>query len=88
MRFADSPDSERAVAVSAFDARFGGMERVLWCLSVSSRAALLAGESSPVLESLVRTIKSWWGVQGRPLGDEGSDGQGSGRVDDLVAGPI
>jgi len=40
------------------------MERVLWCLSVNSRAGLLAGESSPVLEALVWAIKSWWGVQG------------------------
>ena len=64
MKFADYPDSERAVAVSTFDARFGEMERVLWCLSVHSRAGLLAGESSPVLEALVWTIKSWWGVQG------------------------
>ncbi len=61
MKFADYPDSERTVAVSTFDARFGEMERALWCLSVNSRAGLLAGESSPVLEALVWTIKSWWG---------------------------
>jgi hypothetical protein len=64
VQFADYPDSERAIAVSAFDARFGEMERVLWCLSISSRAGLLAGESSAMLEALVWTIKSWWGVQG------------------------
>jgi len=64
VKFADYPDSERAVAVSTFDARFGEMERVLWCLSINSRAGLLTGESSPVLEALVWTIKSWWGVQG------------------------
>jgi hypothetical protein len=64
VRFAGCPDSERVVAVRTFDARFGEMERVLWCLSVNSRVALLAGESSPVLETLVWTINSWWGVQG------------------------
>jgi hypothetical protein len=60
VQFADYSDSERAVAVSAFDARFGEMERVLWCLSINSRSGLLAGESSPILEALVWTIKSWW----------------------------
>jgi len=64
VKFTDYPDSQRAVAVSMFDARFGEMEQVLWCLSVNSRAGLLVGESSPVLEALVWTIKSWWGVQG------------------------
>jgi hypothetical protein len=64
VKFTDYSDSERAVAVSTFDTRFGEMERALWCLSVNSRAGLLAGESSPVLEALVWTIKSWWGVQG------------------------
>lgn len=64
MKFTDYPDAQRAAAVITFDARFGKMEQVLWCLSVNSRAGLLAGESSPVLEALVWTIKSWWGVQG------------------------
>ncbi len=63
MRLTDYPDSQRAVAVSAFNARFGEMERVLWCLSLNSRAALLAGQNSPVLEALVWAIKSWRGVQ-------------------------
>jgi hypothetical protein len=54
----------RAVAVGAFNARFGEMERVLWSLSLNSRAALLARENSPVLAALVWAIKSWWGVQG------------------------
>lgn len=45
MKFADYPDSERTVAVSTSDARFGEMERVLWCLSVHSRAGLLAGKA-------------------------------------------
>jgi hypothetical protein len=57
-------DSQRAEAVAAFDSRFGEMERVLWHLSKNCRAALLAGESSPVIESLVWAIKSWWGVMG------------------------
>jgi hypothetical protein len=56
--------AERAAAVGMFDARFGEMEQVLWLLSVSSRPGLLAGESSPALEALVWTVKSWWGVQG------------------------
>lgn len=64
MKLTDYQDPERAVAVSMFDARFGEMEQVLWCLSVNSRPALLAGDSSPVLEALVWTVKSWWGVQG------------------------
>lgn len=64
VNLADYTDSQLAEAVSEFDARFGDMERVLWCLSAGSRASLLAGESSPALEALVWTIKSWWGVQG------------------------
>ena len=58
-------DEERAEAVRAFDALYGEMEKVLWCLSIHSRAALLDGDGeSPVLEALIWTIKSWWGVQG------------------------
>ena len=57
-------DAERSAAVATFDARYGEMEQVLWCLSVNSRAGLLVGESSPALEVLVWTVKSWWGVQG------------------------
>jgi hypothetical protein len=64
VKLVDYTDSQLAEAVSAFDARFGEMERVLWCLSVNSRAGLLAGESSPALKALVWSIKSWWGVQG------------------------
>jgi hypothetical protein len=56
--------AERAAAISLFDARFGQMEQVLWFLSARSRSGLLAGESSPELEALVWTVKSWWGVQG------------------------
>jgi len=57
-------DSQRHAAVSAFNARYGEMEQALWCLSVNSRASLLAGQSSPVVETLVWTIKSWWRVMG------------------------
>lgn len=64
MKLTDYTDAERDAAVATFDARFGEMERVLWCLSVNSRPGLLAGESSPVLEALVWTVKRWWGVQG------------------------
>ncbi|WP_300610171.1 hypothetical protein [Trebonia sp.] len=65
MKLTDLHDSAvRAAAVSLFDARYGEMEQVLWLLSVSSRSGLLAGESSPALEALVWTVKSWWGVQG------------------------
>jgi hypothetical protein len=56
--------SQRHAAVSAFNARYGEMEQALWCLSVNSRASLVAGQSSPVVETLVWTIKSWWGVMG------------------------
>jgi hypothetical protein len=64
MKLTDYTNAERAAAVAAFDARYGEMEQVLWCLSVNSRPRLLAGESSPALEALVWTVKSWWGVQG------------------------
>ena len=57
-------ESEKAKAVRTFDARYGEMERALWCLSKYARAPLLAGQSSPVVEALVWTMKSWWGVQG------------------------
>jgi hypothetical protein len=57
-------DSQRHAAVSAFNARYGEMEQALWCLSLNSRASLLAGQSSPEVETLAWTIKSWWGVMG------------------------
>lgn len=56
--------SQRAEAVSAFNARYGEMEQALWCLSRYCRPALIDGESNAVLEALVWTLKSWWGVQG------------------------
>lgn len=55
---------DRAGAIHAFDARYGEMERALWCLSRHCRAPLIERRPSPVLEELVWTIKNWWGVQG------------------------
>ena len=58
-------DQERAEALREFDALYGEMEKVLWCLSIHSRAALLDRDGeSPVLEALIWKVKSWWGVQG------------------------
>ena len=45
MKFADYPDSERAVAVSTFDARFGEMERVLWCCRFIPGPGCLPGKA-------------------------------------------
>ena len=64
MRLTAMSNSDRAEAISAFNARYGEMDRALWCLSTHSRPALLAGHSSPVVETLVWTVRSWWGVQG------------------------
>ena len=64
MKLTDYTDAERAAAVATFDARYGEMEKVLWWLSVNARPGLLAGESSPELETLIWTVKNWWGVQG------------------------
>ena len=57
-------ESQRAEAVTAYDGIFGEMDRALWCLSRHCREHLRAGESTPVVEALVWTVKSWWGVQG------------------------
>jgi hypothetical protein len=59
----DVPESRRAEAVSAFDAKYGDQCQVVLCLSRHSRPALLAGESSPVLEKLISTIRTWWPVR-------------------------
>jgi hypothetical protein len=56
--------AQRAELVRSFDQRYGEMERVLWCLSKNSRAPLIDGRSSSVVEALVWTVKSWWGIQG------------------------
>ncbi|HUB71727.1 MAG TPA: hypothetical protein VL984_15000 [Acidimicrobiales bacterium] len=55
---------ERAEAVRAFDERFAEMERVTWFLSQQCRAPLVAGATSPVVEALVWTLRSWTGPQG------------------------
>jgi hypothetical protein len=57
-------EAQRAEAVSEFNARFGEMERALWCLSLNSRAELLEGDDLRVVETLIWAVKSWWGVQG------------------------
>jgi hypothetical protein len=59
----DVPESRRAEAVSAFDVKYSDQCQVLWCLSRHCRPALLAGESSPVLEKLISTIRTWWPVR-------------------------
>jgi hypothetical protein len=64
MPFRDYPESEREAVIGEFNARFADMERALRCLSVHCREGLLAGESSPVLETFVWTVKSWWSVRG------------------------
>lgn len=55
-----------AEGVRQFNVTFGEMERALWRLSTAARAELLEGRNSPILEGLLWTIKSWWGVQGAP----------------------
>lgn len=65
MKLNELSEHELAEAVREFNARYGEMERVLWCLSAHSRAALLDHDNeAPALEALIWTIKSWWGVQG------------------------
>jgi len=55
---------QAAKAVSLFNAKYFEMEQALYCLSKHCRGDLLKGNSSGVVEALVWTIKSWWGVQG------------------------
>ena len=64
LRLLAMPEAQIIEAVSGFNARFGEMERAFWCLSVNSRAELLDGRGLKVTETLVWTVKSWWGVQG------------------------
>lgn len=64
MNLVDMPASDRARAVEAYNANFGEMDRVLWFLSMNCRGPLLRGRSAPVVETLIWTVKSWWGVQG------------------------
>lgn len=55
---------DRIEAINAYNARYGEMDSVLWCLSRHCRATLLKGQSNRVVEELVWTVKSWWGIQG------------------------
>lgn len=64
LRLSAMPEAQRIEAVSEFNARFGEMERVLWCLSVNSREELLNRHDLKVAETLVWTVRRWWGVQG------------------------
>lgn len=64
VRLSEASEHELAEAVRAFNARYGEMEKVLWCLSTHARAALLNRDDTDILEALIWTIKSWWGVQG------------------------
>jgi hypothetical protein len=66
----DVPESRRAQAVSAFDAKYGDQCQVLWCLSRHCRPALLAGQSSLVLEKLISTIRIWWPVRAPAATDQ------------------
>jgi hypothetical protein len=56
--------SDAMHGVQSFNRRYAEMERALWCLSNAARGYLLRAERSGVIEELVWTIKSWWGVQG------------------------
>lgn len=58
------PLSDLTAAVELFDSRHGESERVLWFLSQQARPELLAGAGGLIVETLVWTVKSWWGVQG------------------------
>jgi hypothetical protein len=64
VRLNGQSDHELAEAASAFNARYGEMETVLWYLSTHSRVALLNHEEAPVVGEPIWKIKSWWGVQG------------------------
>lgn len=64
IRLTELSECELAEAVRNFNARYGEMEKVLWCLANHCRTALLNHDEARVLEELVWTIKSWWGVQG------------------------
>ena len=55
---------QAAEAVTLFNAEYSEMEKALHCLAEHCRASLLCGNNKEVVEALVWTIKSWWGVQG------------------------
>lgn len=68
--------SEVLDLVKLFGARYGEMKSVLWCLSTKARRFLLHGERLEVIEALVWTLRSWWGVQGLSR----ADGHGAARA--------
>lgn len=64
MKVVKGTQQERAAAVRAFDAVYGDMDHTLWTVSQACRTSLLRHEHSVLLDELVWTLKSWWGVQG------------------------
>ena len=50
--------------VETFNSRYAEMERALWCLSRAAVESLTASQPAQVIDELVWTIKSWWGIQG------------------------
>lgn len=67
-RLNELSEDNLAEAVRTFDNRYAEMEKVLWCLSNHSRAALLEqDDGAPALGELVWHLRIWWGVQGARL---------------------
>ena len=56
--------SQVAEAVSKYNNIYGEMDKALWCLSRHCRNSLLEGRDIEVVETLIWTVKSWWGIQG------------------------
>ncbi|MDR7531600.1 MAG: hypothetical protein QN213_12645 [Armatimonadota bacterium] len=50
--------------VAEFDARYGPMEKVLWCLRAEAVRSLSGAGRPEVLREFVRTVRNWWGVRG------------------------
>jgi hypothetical protein len=57
-------EAQAAEAVAAFNQLYGEMEKALWCISLNCRRPLVEESPNQIVEGLVWTIKSWWGVQG------------------------
>ena len=58
--------SEIQKDVDAYNAVYGDMDRVLWCLAKHARADLLRGQSTATVTALVCAIKEWWGIPYAP----------------------
>lgn len=56
--------SEVASAVAAYNAVYSEMDEALWQVSMSVRGPLLERRLVPGIETLVWTVRSWWGVRG------------------------